>query len=405
MIHSLKNEKNIHFLLVSAFLACVLAVSASLILHKPCWSDECHFIETIRLFITDPTLSTLAIYNEMSPPLPFMLYAVWGRLFGDSLLNLRLLSLIIAVSTYFAFYFLFCKVFSDCRKATWLIVLLALNPYMAGAGVFIYTDMTAMFFLAVLCIAMKSRSPLLSFIGACGGLLCRQYFIFVVVAAFCRHFLNFLSKKQRRDLFIANALFLAVIPLAALFIFWKGFCPSNFFRTVYMTRGMTFHLNSVTVYIIQIIIYLLPVICLKIKSLYGNRKRLIAAALTCWIYWLIPVAVSPAARGKTTIGLFHRLLRFWPGETYEQWVFFICFALALPVLFSIFSDAWQRIKSHDNSYPLFIDLSTIAFFVVMPFSYLHWEKYFLPLFPIVAMQLLLSNSKPARSDVHARNIG
>jgi hypothetical protein len=29
----------------------------------------------------------------------------------------------------------------------------------------------------------------------------------------------------------------------------------------------------------------------------------------------------------------------------------------------------------------------IAYFVVMPFSYLHWEKYLLPLVPILALRM------------------
>jgi 4-amino-4-deoxy-L-arabinose transferase-like glycosyltransferase len=393
-----KNKPRIQILVPWTLLACLMAGLIYMNLRRDCWNDECHFIETIRLFIAQPTLSTLAGYNEMSTPLPFILYALWGRIFGDSLVALRLFSLIITAVTYFSFYRLFESIFSDRRKAAWLTLFLAINPYMAGASVFVYTDMLTMFFLYVFCLALKNRSPLLVCIGAACGLLCRQFFVFIVVAAFCWCFVSYIQRKERRELVMTGALVLGALPLCACFLLWQGFCPSNFFKTRYISHAMSFHPNSVTMYATQIIIYLLPVICLRIKSLYANRARLMAAALTCWIYWLIPVAGSPAAKIKTdTIGFFHRLLRVWPGERREQWVFFICFALALPVLFSILSDARQRIKSKDGSFPLFIDFSIIAFFLVMPFSYMHWEKYFLPLVPLMAIQFLLPYGKNEKS--------
>ncbi len=389
-----KNKTRIRLLIPWTLLACFLAGLVYVNLHRNCWNDECHFIETIRLFIAQPTLSTLAGYNEMSTPLPFILYALWGRLFGDSLVMLRLFSLIITAVTYYSFYRLFVSQFSDRRTAAWLTLFLAVNPYMAGASVFVYTDMLTMFFLYVFCVAVKNRSPLLAGVGAACGLLCRQFFVFIVVAACCWCFVNYLFKKQRRELAMAAALVLSAAPLCACFVLWQGFCPSNFFKTRYIADAMAFHPNSMTMYAAQIVIYLLPVICFRIKSLYANRTRLIAAALTCGVYWIVPVTGSSAAKIKTeTIGLFHRLLRVWPGESREQWVFFICFTLALPVVFWILADTWKRIKSRDGSFPLFLDFSIIAFFLIMPFSYMHWEKYFLPLVPILAIRLLMPDNK------------
>jgi hypothetical protein len=389
-----KNEKQIQVLIPWALLVCIVAVTAFLYLRRDCWNDECHFIEAIRLFITNISLSTLSEYNELAPPFTFILYAVWGRMVGDSLVTFRILSLIIAMVTYYSFYRLFASIFSDRRKAAWLTLFLAANPYMLGASVFVYTDMITMFFLCIFCRSMKDRSPILAGISGAGGLLCRQYFVFIVIAAFGWCLVNYAFKKQRRELAIMGALAICVMPLCACFFLWKGFCPSNFFKTRYMTHGLAFHPNSMTVYIVQMFVYLLPIICLRIKSLYANWTVLITSALLCWVYWIFPVTGSPAAKIKTeTIGFFHRLLRSWPGEAREQWVFFICFALALPMLISIFNDMRQRIKSRDGSFPVFIDLSVFAFLFVMPFSYLHWEKYFLPLLPILVMQLMMSGNK------------
>jgi hypothetical protein len=34
-----------------------------------------------------------------------------------------------------------------------------------------------------------------------------------------------------------------------------------------------------------------------------------------------------------------------------------------------------------------MNLSILSFLIIMPFSYVYWEKYFLPLMPIIAIQL------------------
>jgi len=190
------------------------------------------------------------------------------------------------------------------------------------------------------------------------------------------------------------ALMLAAVPLATLFVLWKGFCPVNTLSTPLIAESFTFHMNSFTLYIIQLFVYMLPVICFMGKSLYLDQRRLVLALILCWVYWLFPVAVSAPgiAAGKFTVGYFHRLLRIWPGVMLEQWVFFICFTLAVPMAFSIISDTWKRLKSRNDDFTLFMDFSIILFYFVMPFSYMHWEKYFLPLLPIAAVQLVATST-------------
>jgi hypothetical protein len=293
------------------------------------------------------------------------------------------------------YYYFFVKTFSSRKTAIGLTFFLALNPYMTGAGIFVYTDMLTMFFLVLLLLAIRNRSLLLSLVAATGGLLCRQYYVFIVAAAVCYCGWCFLLQKQKRELLMASALMLAAVPLFALFILWKGFCPVNTFRTLYSAESLTFHLNSITLYFIQLFVYMLPVIFFISKSLYLDQRRLIISLIVCWVYWLFPVAVSAPgiAAGKYTVGYFHRLIRIWPGVTLEQWAFFICFALAIPIAYAIISDTVKRLKSRNDDFTLFMDFSIILFFIVMPFSYLHWEKYFLPLLPIAAVQLVATSAR------------
>jgi hypothetical protein len=389
----LNKNKNIYvfFLLMAVFLAIYTIILSLLGLHRDCWHDECHFTETVRLFIVHPSINTLIHYDEMSTPLPFILYAIWGAVFGDSLACLRLFSLIIALITYCSFFYLFLKELALPKTAFFLTVFLALNPYMAGAGIFVFTDMFSMLFVALLLLAIRNRSPVLSLVASTGGLLCRQYFLFAVIAAIIYTIRCFYLRKKKRDLSTATALIASAFPLAVLFILWKGFCPVNSCKALYITAHVVFHPNSATLYSIQLFVYMLPVLCFFWKNIYLNRRRLFLALALCWSYWIFPVAVSAPAivAGKFTVGYFHRLLRLLPGERFEQPIFFICFTLSLPIALSIISDTWKRFKSPDADFTLFLDLLIIAFFLVMPFSYLHWEKYFLPLLPIVALQIIL----------------
>ena len=369
------------------FLFLYIFILALFGINRPCWRDECHFVETVRLFITHPTLSTLRHYHETSTPLPFIIYALWGAIIGDSLTSLRIASLIIAFITYCSFYHLFTVLLLRPRIALLFTFFIALHPYMLGASIFVFTDMLSMLFLAILLIAMKKGFPIFAFTASACGLLCRQYFIFVSFAAIIYCLWCFYVRKNRRDLFTATALIASTIPLIALFALWNGFCPIN--EEIYTTKGLFFHPNAVTLYLIQIFVYMLPLIFPYWKALYHSRLKLILSLSLCWMYWLFPVVPSePAKAAKIlTVGYLHRGLQIWPGEQFEHWIFFICFACALPIVMTFLSDIYLRFKNRSNDFALFMNLSILSFLIIMPFSYVYWEKYFLPLMPIIAIQL------------------
>src|SRR5438132_14065253 len=70
-------------------------------IDRPLRADEPHFVETIVQFGTSrPSLDLLTHYNEMSGPVPFVLYGAWGRMFGFEPFTLRLFSIVVAVATY-----------------------------------------------------------------------------------------------------------------------------------------------------------------------------------------------------------------------------------------------------------------------------------------------------------------
>ncbi|RKZ24651.1 hypothetical protein DRQ20_06680, partial [bacterium] len=101
-------------------------------LKRPPWVDEWHFVPTIKKFCEEISLRTIKNYEEYSTPLPFILYALWGRAFGCELMSLRIFSLIIAFLTYISFYFLCFSLLKNEKLSLALTLFLSLNPYMIG---------------------------------------------------------------------------------------------------------------------------------------------------------------------------------------------------------------------------------------------------------------------------------
>ncbi len=374
---------------IVAFLGVYCAVLAGAAITRPCFVDECHFVHACRQFTTAPSLQTFLHYNEMSTPLPFVLYGAWGAVLGSSLITLRVLSLVIACATYLSYFFLFSALSFKPRTSFLLTAFLALNPYMLGLSVFVYTDMLSMLFLALLLLGMARRSAKLALIGSAGGLLCRQYFVFAVIAALAYSLWCYRVRRQRRDLALASALAVSAAPLGVLFALWKGFSPANARREQYLAHGLTFDSHALTLYVVLMFVYLLPVVVAVWRSVYLDRWKVWLSLALCWAYWLSPVVAGPVTvlTGVTTVGYFNRLLRLWPGGRFEQAVFFACFALALPILLSCLSAAWRQLAARGTDLSLLMSLAVVSFLVVMPWSYLYWEKYFLPLVPILAIQL------------------
>lgn len=90
------------------FLLCVTAIYASLIvgldfLQGPCWWDEITFWDTSLRFSDRllPTVSNLKDYNELSTPLPFIIFGALEHLFGRGIFAGRLLNILLSLSMVF----------------------------------------------------------------------------------------------------------------------------------------------------------------------------------------------------------------------------------------------------------------------------------------------------------------
>jgi len=367
-------------------------------LKRPHWGDEEHFIETVRLFGEEISLNTLKHYNEMSTPLPFVTYALWGRIFGFETHVLRILSVIIALLTYLLFHRFLFLLFREPKIAFLTAVFLAVHPYMVGFSIFVFTDMLPILFLIVACIAVVKQKAVVFALAAAGTLLCRQHFVFLPVAAGLFYLLSFLRDRKQsltkgwgtRRMLLASIL--SLVPLGLLFLIWQGFSPDNERKESYLGDGFYFHPNYLTLYVCLLFVYLIPIVAVRWRWIYGDSRILIGSFIISWLYWLFPVGPlkDAIAIDVHTVGLFHRLLQWiWPGGFFEQAVFYAAFLLALPILFFLVKDCYQRVKRRDFGLLLLLDMLILAFLIILPFSYMCWEKYFLPVVPLAAVRMLL----------------
>jgi 4-amino-4-deoxy-L-arabinose transferase-like glycosyltransferase len=393
-----------YFKSLFAFLVFLLLFQSLVIsvadLRRPYWGDEEHFVETIREFGEGITLERLKQYNEMSTPLPFIVYAIWGRIFGFELHLLRLLSIVIALITYLAFHRLLWRLFDDARIAFLAGAFLAVHPYMVGFSIFVYTDMLPILFLILACIAVINRSAFVLGVSSACAVLCRQHYVFLAIATALCYLLDYLherntegsSPKGRGRMSMLLASILSVVPLALLFAFWQGLSPDNAMRARYLQEGFSFHPSSFILYVALLFVYLAPIVLVKWRTFYARNRVLIVGFVISWVYWLFPVGPSKFAIDIDvhTVGLFHRLLQWiYPGRFFEQVIFYLAFLLGLPILIFVIESAYQKIKQRDCSFSLFLDLSILMFLIVLPFSYMCWEKYFMPLVPLVTIRTLL----------------
>lgn len=373
-------------------LCCLIVVLFDIVLRHfvrqmPYWGDEIHFVGTIRYFGHDFSWQKLIHYNEMSGPLPFLLYAGWGKLVGFELNDLRLLSLVISGVTYLAFFGFAAGSLKNQKAACGCTLFLLFHPYMIGFSALVFTDMLPILASILVLYAMRSNRPLLMFSAGVLGLLSRQYFVFFLFAVGFTYLLRLMCRYRHRDLFMAASIILSTVPLCLLAYAWQGFSPKNEINDLYMDESFRFHPEYVTLYILQLSVYLLPLIVVNAKKIYGNLLPWLVAVACSWLYWLFPVRPCPAAVNASflTVGFFHKCINFLVGPVAEQYIFWVLFTVSIPILVFVIKDLYHRIKNRTYDIIFAIHLSLICFLLILPWSYFLWEKYFMPLVPLLTI--------------------
>lgn len=343
-------------------------------ISTPYPGDESRFIETARLFSQGLSLGLLKHYPEMSGPLPFLFYGLWGRAFGFWLPAMRCGSLLIALAALLALWMFLRRVLDNERASLLSGCALCLNPYMATMSLFVYTDMAAVLFGLLALAAGWSGRAWQMCLALAAAMLCRQYMLFLAVGMGAW----FLWTRPR----MAGWCAVSTLPLALLVLLWGGPAPDSWMRNEYLTRSARFEIASMTGYVAQMPLYLLPFVVTARRRLLFQWPLMALMAAASGLYWLYPVRIPPASAriGLTTVGLLDRAVQ--QAGLWRDGVYWAGFAIGLLVLAAMFRDARRH-----GGYALLAAAVTVAFLLVMPWSYLYWEKYLLPLLPVTAAYL------------------
>lgn len=384
-------RKNNWFYLFLILFILVETVAAFFAFKQEPWGDEHHFYETAKYFGEGLTLDTLTRYNEMSTPLPFVLYGLWGKVFGFSLNAMRLFSLLVSFTTAVGFYLLANRFISKPFHIFLAATTFAFHPYNIGFSVFVFTDMLPITASIFGLLAIIYKRPVLWMLLAAAGLLSRQYFVFFSLPVGLFFCLRFIKKPSSSSFFMALATLLSTIPTIALFYLWEGFSPKNNINHLYMNEAFSYHIEYLTLYVAQFSLYLIPALVIKLKTYYCDRRIVSTSLFLSTLYFFYPVYPCPASLEAhfTSVGLFNTMLQYLHiGETGTHIVFYVFYLLGWPVVLSILMNCIKDLKQQNYSYAFLLGLAMVAFLIIMPFSYLLWEKYFMPIVPIALLYIL-----------------
>ena len=189
---------------------------------------------------------------------------------------------------------------------------------------------------------------------------------------------------------------LSCLPLVGLMVLWGGLSPVTA-RQLWLhgTTGISFYPFYLTDYIATFPVYIFPFLILAYRSIFRSKWRWLSALALSAYYFAFPVAPSWVLKieaNYTTIGYFHRLLKLIsPWAFFEQIVFYFLFVVGLTVLLTWIEDAWKCLQKKQIDLELLLDLAIVSFFLFMVFSFHVWEKYLLPVLPLIILRLLLTS--------------
>jgi hypothetical protein len=194
-------------------------------LRFPIRGDELHFWPaSVALFQNGlPSLSQVQSYNELSTPLPFLVFGGLEYVFHGSIVVGRAVN----VASSFATLVIIGALGNFSLRALLCAAGLFLFPYFALVGTHLYTDP-----LAVLCtvagVALYLRGRLwMSAVCFIVGIACRQYVVAFPLALLARGLLlqARLGQIAWRSDVIAPAI--ATLSLAGWYVFFGGFAPQT----------------------------------------------------------------------------------------------------------------------------------------------------------------------------------
>lgn len=377
-----------------------LSILALVSINNPYHGDEKHIVETIRLFANNFSIETIKDYTEVTPPLFYIIYAIWAKFFSYSSESLRILTLIISFATWQILYLLMLSFTKNEKHSFLLSLLIIINPYFFGTSVYVFTDMLTLFFMIASVLAFQKDKILLFFVLSSAATLCRQYAIIVPSAVIIYSLVNFKADKIKNAKFVVASV-VSFFPLIILYIVWNGIAPKSGVEKWIIPNSSFYNLDYINTYLTFSAIYLFPLIWFYFRKLQFNLMTILISIGLTLILSFFPIKPSAATIVQTTnitVGYAHKFL-FMILEINSVIVklvlglfLFIGSYMSIELIRMTFRNLRESIK--DNK--IIFTFLWILFLLIMPFSYQVWEKYLLMILPFLTLsvyQLIITKSE------------
>ncbi len=367
------------------FLLLIAAPALWLGLSQPPDLDEPAFhLPAIQQYIDQFPAFDLQHYHSASGPVPYMLWSVWGQLFGDSLPALRLLSLLLGLGCVVILW----RVLRDepTGRTALLLGLIVLQPYFLYRCYTIYTMIPALV-TALLALAFylrferkKEYSSLLVFALFASLAVCSRQVYLSYVAGVLAHFTLFhllpsWRKDRGRSLAQGALLMLPVFALLGLFWLWGGSNPPDFRENA--VRGINWRMLDFVPLFLGF--WFLPVAWTLARRVSPVLWLLAAVASLHLIFW--PYIADPVGiEAGNVSGVIAKLFLKAASKGLPLWLLGLAQAALWSAGVIVLAALLYRLK-HVGSWIAFAHFGLLAF---IPHT---WERFFLPVIPILWLSL------------------
>jgi hypothetical protein len=338
----------------------------------PVQGDEKNFFYPCsKDFGHDFSLETLKSYGCPEPPLPFVIFGLFGRLFNFSLTALRIFNMLLSYVAVVILYKLLKRVTDYAYYLSYLF--LVFPYYLVLTSSMVYTEPITFIFalLGLYFYIFKERSLLGGFFSGL-AVLCRQYFIFLPATFIIVEY--FSNRKLIFDIkmLLNSALpFLIYLPFVVI---WKGLVPAG--SPQHFTSPYLFNFAAFNYLLISVAVYGFPFVSFSLKTLLPDyRLKIIAALCLTPVFFLgLPDKAHPIILNT---GPFFRLANYF--GSFNTFVFYAAWLAGLYILFSLIGFKLRHSEKVD-SYCVY---GIILFCIMMLFSPFMWEKYILQIYPLL----------------------
>jgi hypothetical protein len=301
-------------------------------LRFPLRADELHFWPaSVALFQNGPpTLGQLQTYNELSTPLPFLIFGTFEYVFHGGIVVGRAIN----TASSFAILVIIGALGNFSLRALLCAAGLILFPYFALVGTHLYTDP-----FAVVCVvggvALYLRGWLwVSAVCFIIGIACRQYVVAFPLALLARGLLLQARLQQiaLRSEVIAPAI--ATLSLAGWYVFFGGFAPQTALRAQNIAADHVFPEHGLY-FLTCIGFYFVVVECILFRSVApslapGRGAIAIAAAVSLLFLFFPPIEnINPPVPTMGYLDIAARSVLPTPARVILFWALAVLAALRL----------------------------------------------------------------------------